>query len=367
MPLRVYNRVIRPPMQASSMLVILNGAVFAACAWMTGNLQFSPSAMANWGAISKDTLVNGQYWRLVSAGFLHFDLPHLLMNMMWLISFGSVLERRVGVTNFLLIYGNALVFGDMFAVLAQPGPFAGAGASGAISGIMGALLCLQVLGKPAVAPQTLITNIALSIGFNLAFAASIGWRAHLGGFVAGLMACAALDVTERVNRSWLACKFPEFLKLNLAVGLPAVAWLGDAPIVQWTGLGPPMVLALLIAAGMACIKLIDALLARKNGLVICILALALANMVLAFALALALVPHVTALCAARRGWFGLAAWSRALVESACARPSIDAAALAYSAAVLTVLILLKPLRHGLADVGFVPAGLRAARRRTVGL
>ena len=205
-PLRVYNRSISQPMQASSFLLVTNSAVYAACVWASGRLHFNPSTMLEWGAISNKMLMKGDYWRLVTAGFLHFDLPHLLTNMMWVISFGSILEKRIGTTYFLLIYFTALIFGNIFAMLAQPGLFAGAGASGAVSGIMGAFVCLQVLSKPAMSPQTLITNLAISIGFNVALASSISWRGHLGGFVAGLIACAALELVERFNRLWLICK-----------------------------------------------------------------------------------------------------------------------------------------------------------------
>lgn len=323
--------------------------------------------MLEWGAISNKTLVNADYWHLVTAGFLHFDLQHLLINMMWLISFGSILEKRVGTTYFLLIYFAALIFGNIFSTLAQPGLFAGAGASGAVSGIMGAFLCLQVLSKPAMSSQTLITNIVISIGLNVALASSISWRGHLGGFVAGLIACAALDLTERFNRVWLICKFPEFIKVNLVAALLAGAWLCRARITEQTGLSLPIVLAILAAAMMICIKLIDLLLARKNGLVICILTLALANMVLVFALAFSLVPKVASFCAAPRGWFGPATWSHALAGAACARPSLGAAALGYAAVLLTILFLIKPLKQGFADVGFVPEGFRAARRRIAGL
>ena len=367
MPLRVYNLSISQPMQASSFLLFANSTVYAACVWASGRFQFNASMLLDWGAISNTTVLHSEYWRIVIAGFLHFNLQHLLMNMMWVISFGSILEKRVGTTFFLIIYLAALTFGNIFTTLAQPGLFAGAGASGAVSGIMGALVCLLVLGKPAMSPHTLITNIAISICFNVALASSIGWRAHLGGFVAGLIACAALDLMERSNRFWLTCKFPEFIKLNLVVALPVSAWLCGAQITEQTRLSSPFILAILTAAMVSCIKLVDLLLARKNGLAICILTLALVNMVLVFALTLCLIPKMAPFCAAPRGWFGLPTWTHALARAACARPSLGAAALGYTAVLLTISFLIEPLKQGFADVGFVPEGFRAARRRISGL
>ena len=364
MPLRVYNRSIRAPMQISSLLVVANCAVYAACAWASGRLQFNAFTMLGWGAVSNNTLITHDYWRLLAAGFLHFDLLHLLFNMMWVISFGSVLERRVGATYFLLIYGAALVFGDVVTVLATPGAFVGAGASGAVSGILGALVCLQVLGRPAVSPNTLITNLAINIGFNVSLASSIGWRAHLGGFVAGLIACAILDLVERSNPVRLNCKFPEFVKLNLAGALLAGVWFCRTEISGSTGLSQVVVLAVLAGTMIVCVKLVDLLLARKKGLALSIFTMAAANLVLVFGVACSLASA----CTRPHGWFGTAAtWGYGVAEAACARYSLCSAVLGCVAAVLTVLVLTEPLKRGLVDVGFVPEGFRAARRRTVGL
>lgn len=368
MPLRVYNRAIRAPMQISSLLVVANCAVYAACAWASGRLQFNALTMFGWGAISNNTLITHDYWRLLAAGFLHFDLLHLLFNMMWIISFGSILERRVGATYFLMIYGAALVFGNVVTVLATPGTFVSAGASGAVSGILGALVCLQILGRPAMSPNTLISNIAINIGFNVAAASSIGWRAHLGGFIAGLIACAILDLIERLNPVRLNCKFPEFIKLNIAVALPASVWFCWTEISGPTGLSQPVVLAILAAVIIGCVKLIDLLLARKKGLALSIFTMAATNLALVCALAYALAAELASSCTTPHGWVGTAAtWGYAVAQAACAQHSLFSAGLGCMAAALTVLLLTEPLKRGLEDVGFIPEGFRAARRRTVGL
>lgn len=366
--MRVYNRSISAPMQASFLLSVTNCTIFAVCALATGRLQFSTPTMVEWGAISNNTLTAHDYWRLVTAGFLHFNLLHLLFNILWIISFGSILEKRVGTTYFLMIYGAALVFGDVVAILAQPWSFVAAGASGAVSGIVGAFVCLQILGKPAMSPQTLISNIVINLGFNIALASSIGWRAHLGGFIAGLIACGIIDLIERCNTVWLNCKFPEFMKLNLAAALPAGAWFCWTKISALSGLSQPIVLAMLPASMIICIKLIDLLLGRKKGLAISIFVLAVANLALVFALVDALSSNWASFCKPPHGWFGTTAtWGYSMAETVCAQPSLAAAALGDFAAMLTVLLLTKPLRRGLEDVGFVPESLRAERRRTVGL
>ena len=98
----------------------------------------------------------------------------------------------------------------------MPRPYLTVGASGATSGILGALLCLWILGKLDLR----FDFFAINIGLNIAFAlgnSRIDWGVHLGGFAAGLIACALLDLIEKANAYALRCKFPEAVKVNLAL------------------------------------------------------------------------------------------------------------------------------------------------------
>ena len=94
-------------------------------------------------------LEDGEYWRLLTATFLHFGGSHLLNNMVMLGAAGQILERALGKWKFLLLYlvagigGSALSYWEMV----HTGEYAvAAGASGAVFGIIGALVCLGVLG-----------------------------------------------------------------------------------------------------------------------------------------------------------------------------------------------------------------------------
>ena len=115
------------------------------------------------GALYKGAIASGEYWRLLAAGFLHADPIHLALNMICLVSWGGLLERRVGAFNFILIYLVSLVAGSVVTVLAHPTNFIGAGASGAISGVVGALLCLFILGKIDLSGHFFIGAIGLNI------------------------------------------------------------------------------------------------------------------------------------------------------------------------------------------------------------
>ena len=169
-----------------------------------------------YGAMYSNALARHEYWRLVAYGFLHFDFVHLTMNMLCLVLWGAHLEKRIGSLYFLIVYFSAMILGAVIGDLAFAGPYLTVGASGATSGILGALLCLWILGKAGLD----VNFFAVNIGLNLAFAVAnpkVNWRIHLGGFVMGLVACAVLDLIEKMNARLLRCKFPEFVKINLAI------------------------------------------------------------------------------------------------------------------------------------------------------
>ena len=116
--------------------------------------------------------------------------------MLW----GGHLEKRVGPLYFLIIFACALVFGAVIGNAIHSTPYLTVGASGATSGILGALLCLWILGRIDLQANF----FAINIGLNIAFALSnsrIDWGVHLGGFAAGLIACAILDLVEKIQRA----------------------------------------------------------------------------------------------------------------------------------------------------------------------
>src|SRR5947209_9922471 len=126
-----------------------------------------------------------QYWRLVTAGFLHDGIFHILVNMVSLYFVGSALEPAIGRLNFGVIYAVSLVAGSFGALLFTPlSPTVGA--SGAIFGIFGALIVVaRARGIPIWQSGLgffLVINLLFSVSFK---GISIG--GHLGGLVAGLI------------------------------------------------------------------------------------------------------------------------------------------------------------------------------------
>ncbi len=142
--------------------------------------------------------------------FLHANFIHLLMNSAWLLAFGTTVARRLGGWRFLLFYGICAVAGALLHVLLNPGSTVPmVGASGAISGLMGAAFRISLPAildegdrrlRSAVTPLTdrrFLTMSGVWIVSNVIFGITgirvteqvlmIAWDAHIGGFVAGAL------------------------------------------------------------------------------------------------------------------------------------------------------------------------------------
>jgi membrane associated rhomboid family serine protease len=146
-------------------------------------------------------VAHGEWWRIITSGFLHFGLIHLALNMWALYIIGPVVERAVGKSGLLTIYGSSLVAGSLGGLIATPNAL-GAGASGAIFGLMGALLVGQKASGISVVQGGLLPVIVINIVFTFAIP-GISVGAHLGGLAGGILAGGAIFYGPRYARSRL--------------------------------------------------------------------------------------------------------------------------------------------------------------------
>jgi len=152
---------------------------------------------ADEGAVSRVAIADGEYWRLVTSGFLHSGVLHLALNMVFLYFLGSQLEPELGRLRFAMVYGVSLLGGGFGALLLQP-VGSTLGASGAVFGLMGAaLVVMRVRGIGLMESQIgllIILNLVLSLRPGI----SLG--GHLGGLVAGALATLILlQLREKVR------------------------------------------------------------------------------------------------------------------------------------------------------------------------
>ena len=313
-----------------------------------------------YGGMYSAAIARHEYWRLLAYGFLHVNFVHLTMNMLCLVLWGGHLERRVGPAYFLIIYLCAMVFGAIIGNGIHSTPYLTVGASGATSGILGALLCLWILGKLDVR----FDFFAINIGLNIAFAlgnSRIDWGVHLGGFAAGLIACAVLDLIEKANTSVLRCKFPEAVKVNLTLlGCVVALWAWSAQAIAAAVSGWGLAIIVMIAC-CAVVKMVDLALSMKKGLAIVVSALAATN-----AAAVMFSGWAMSYSCQSRWPTGSAPLDNFLVIF-CPNPVLISGVSAIGAAGLTLWLCSKEISRGIEDVGFVGTSLRAERNRRHGL
>jgi membrane associated rhomboid family serine protease len=211
----------RQPVLVTKVLMALNLLVFA---WVTA---LDPSSLASRGitrgqaylGLSAD-IINfagpGEWYRVLSSGFVHFGVIHIAFNMYLLYMLGQILEPAIGRLRFTLVYFSALLAGSAGAMVLQPDGFHG-GASGAVFGLMGAAF----VGYRVRGINPFATGIGTLLVMNLfiTFAIpGISIGGHLGGVIAGaISALVVMAPSHKAYPKWMTYATPA------VVGLVSVA------------------------------------------------------------------------------------------------------------------------------------------------
>lgn len=141
--------------------------------------------------LSQVFIDNGEWYRLVTAGFLHFGLLHLGMNMFILWQLGQLIEPGLGRTRFAMIYFASLLGGSAGALLLSPNALTG-GASGAVFGLMGA--AAVILHRRGV--NVMRTGIGTTLILNLIITFALP-GVSIGGHLGGVLIGALIGLTIR--------------------------------------------------------------------------------------------------------------------------------------------------------------------------
>lgn len=180
----------RPPFTVA--IVGVNVLVFAVMA-ATGSSLTGPTGhqLLKWGADFGPLSLDGQPWRILTSTYVHIGIWHIFFNMWCLWNLGRLSERIFGGWTYLLIYTTCGIAGSLASLWLHP-MVVGAGASGAIFGLAGALITALYLGKlpyPGQALRGMMRSLLTFAGYNLLFGAAIPGidnSAHVGGLVMGL-------------------------------------------------------------------------------------------------------------------------------------------------------------------------------------
>lgn len=188
----------------TALLVLANVAVFG-CMWVTSQFpgDFPGAEMIEWGAMYSGCLERGEYYRLIAAMFLHFDLKHLGNNMLVLAAIGSTTERYIGSVSYALVYIAGGIGGNLVSAYlhAQNGAnVVAAGASGAVYAVIGGLLCLLVFHRGRLENFTLnrLVIFLVLVLYQGASETGVDNYAHVGGLICGFVVAVICCTAKRM-------------------------------------------------------------------------------------------------------------------------------------------------------------------------
>jgi membrane associated rhomboid family serine protease len=165
--------------------------------------------------LAGEGVAHGQWWRIITGGFLHENLLHIAFNMWVLYYLGAMLEPALGRLRFGAIYFVSLLTGSLGALLVSPHSIT-VGASGAVFGLMGAA-AVEMRARQIPLMQSGVGGL-IAINLIISFSIpGISWGGHIGGLLGGALAAWVIRMGERHRAQALA------LAGCLVIALAAVA------------------------------------------------------------------------------------------------------------------------------------------------
>jgi membrane associated rhomboid family serine protease len=175
---------------ATMVLIALNVVIYMITAAQGGGINLPGGKLFYDWALQGAAVSNGDWWRLVTAMFLHGSIFHILFNMLALYWLGTIIEQALGTPRFLLVYFVSGLAGSAGALWFSSPLEVTVGASGAIFGLIGALLILEYLSTGSLMGQAMVLIV---VNLALTFAVpGISIGGHVGGLAGGIVATYAL-------------------------------------------------------------------------------------------------------------------------------------------------------------------------------
>jgi membrane associated rhomboid family serine protease len=174
-------------------------------------------------ALFGPSVAEGEWYRLVTSGFLHVSIIHIGFNMFLLLVLGRLLEPALGTPRFLVLYFASLLAGSCGALVLEPNALT-VGASGAVFGLAGAVFVIaRGRGMDALAGE-----IGFLIVFNLVWSfigPNISVGGHVGGLIGGVLCAFAIVAGEKgmFGRNHRPLEFAAMIAIGVAAFLAALA------------------------------------------------------------------------------------------------------------------------------------------------
>ena len=158
------------------------------------------------GAYYKAFVIAGEWFRMLTCGFVHVSVLHLLMNMFSLSILGKAMETSLGIRNYLILLLSSIIGGSVF-LFCTSGNTVGVGLSGGLYGLLAAYILLVAKAGALKIPQVrngVLQTVLINLFIN--FMPGVAWRAHFGGAITGLILIMILkpdpnDKKQRLHAS----------------------------------------------------------------------------------------------------------------------------------------------------------------------
>lgn len=189
----------RQYLTVTNVLIAVNVIVFVIEEFAGGSEN--TEVAVSFGALYAPYVLAGEWWRLVSAMFVHFGMEHLVMNMISLAAIGRYAEEFFGPVRYLILYILSGIGGNVLTLVSDvhSGAYAvSAGASGAICGLMAVFILFALL--PGLRRAFPMRRVLFAIFLILAPGLTdhtISMTAHLGGLITGILTTGVLYLTMR--------------------------------------------------------------------------------------------------------------------------------------------------------------------------
>ena len=176
-------------------LAAINIIIYIYCTY-AGEVVYNVGCMD-----AERVLLDGEYYRFFTSMFMHGGIDHIVSNMIFLIALGEMLERVIGHVRFAVLYLLSGVGGSLFSianVVLSGNRYTAIGASGAVFGLVGALLILVVINNghyQGISIKRMIFSIVYMV-YDGTRSEQVDNAAHVGGLIFGVLIMAAMYVIE---------------------------------------------------------------------------------------------------------------------------------------------------------------------------
>ncbi len=187
---------------ATYVLIAINVAVFLGAGYSSGSTADDLKLFASLGYTdgSIHGVAEGEYWRLITTGFLHEEIWHVAMNMLALFWLGRMMEPALGHARFLGIYFVSLLAGSLGVLILDP-DIPTLGASGAVYGLLGGAIVMARNRQIDLMQSGLIPILGLNLAITILFSnRGISLGAHVGGLIGGLIVTWVVEELAKRRR-----------------------------------------------------------------------------------------------------------------------------------------------------------------------